>query len=791
MAAAASRFIGDEEEFSKKPHRKGSEAGSEEAIVSGHRVTVAPPNFADTTQISRQPTAKTLGAYLTAAAPASDDLVAAPASTHASAPAPSAAAAAAAPVAAAAAAVGVSRIRVALPAESESSEAMRVDVEPSALGHSCLDDELQPSRRNRTFRRTSTAKVKYTYEAQQQQTAVEKMLALTSNRGLSVLDRLDRVRRGHATRKSALADARQKRLTEKSRSTPTMSEGTRREDGTVPATDTISEASGPVHPRGGASEEKELGPFEVGCAKFEGFQFEEEESKVHFARRSSRKDTESFKLIFASALLVLVIGGLLGCIASCITLGEVLIWTGKMDAREDNMWPCGSNCTADDEPHLWAAFGTYASINISSIFVAACLVYLAPRAAASGLPPVKAYLNGVRVPGLLRLSTLVAKVVGITLVVSTGLPMGREGPMVHTGAMVAALVSRVTWGPMKSLVELRLPSRQRTWVGMGCAAGVAAAFNAPLGGILYAFEEVCSHWNAHLTWRAFVCVVVAALTTSAITTEAFSADGLVSTEKFVLGIDSSVRDSYEYIDFVYCAIIGIIGGLVGAMYTTIVLKMNYLRQRLYGTRRGLRVLDAVFWAFLSFFVYFWTPLLVDCKDCPEGGCEDSGSESYDPLRRLAWGEPARARRRLGGAGGGLEYSQHNCRENQYNELATLFLSPQEALLKHLLERETDNSDISMLAVGLCLAFYFVVAVLIFGIAVPAGNFIPGMTIGAALGRVAGEILKTTVGDGDADFDVGRYALMGAGAVLCGVTRMTLTLAAILVEITNDVTRCCR
>ncbi len=45
-------------------------------------------------------------------------------------------------------------------------------------------------------------------------------------------------------------------------------------------------------------------------------------------------------------------------------------------------------------------------------------------AAASGLPQLKAYLNGLRVPGLLRFHTLITKVVGITLVVSMGLPMG-------------------------------------------------------------------------------------------------------------------------------------------------------------------------------------------------------------------------------------------------------------------------------------------------------------------------------------------------------------------------------
>ena len=133
-----------------------------------------------------------------------------------------------------------------------------------------------------------------------------------------------------------------------------------------------------------------------------------------------------------------------------------------------------------------------------------------PDAAISGLPKIKSNLNGTKIPGYLSFRVLVAKIVGITLVVGSGLPLGKEGPMVHIGAAVASLLSNVQVGWMRDLFELRLPSSQRGWVGMGAAAGVAAAFNAPLGGILYSFEEVCSHWSASMTWRSFVCAVVVA-----------------------------------------------------------------------------------------------------------------------------------------------------------------------------------------------------------------------------------------------------------------------------------------
>ena len=68
--------------------------------------------------------------------------------------------------------------------------------------------------------------------------------------------------------------------------------------------------------------------------------------------------------------------------------------------------------------------------------------------------------------------------------------------MVHIGAIVASQLSciQLPFAPKLSatMSELRFPDAQRIWVGMGTAAGVAAAFQAPIGGILYAFEEVCS-----------------------------------------------------------------------------------------------------------------------------------------------------------------------------------------------------------------------------------------------------------------------------------------------------------
>ena len=106
-----------------------------------------------------------------------------------------------------------------------------------------------------------------------------------------------------------------------------------------------------------------------------------------------------------------------------------------------------------------------------------------------------------KVPDIFKVSTLLAKVIGASFVVSTVIPLGMEGPMVHIGSIIAARVSSFlprAWFSFTSAdvpiwrkqTDLRQPQAQRMWVGMGAAAGITAAFQAPIGGILYAFEEV-------------------------------------------------------------------------------------------------------------------------------------------------------------------------------------------------------------------------------------------------------------------------------------------------------------
>lgn len=80
--------------------------------------------------------------------------------------------------------------------------------------------------------------------------------------------------------------------------------------------------------------------------------------------------------------------------------------------------------------------------------------------------------------------TLIVKSVGLTLAVASGMSLGKEGPLVMIAGCVSNILTR--FFPKFAHNE----TKRREILSSACAAGVAVAFGSPLGGILFAFEEV-------------------------------------------------------------------------------------------------------------------------------------------------------------------------------------------------------------------------------------------------------------------------------------------------------------
>jgi chloride channel 7 len=228
--------------------------------------------------------------------------------------------------------------------------------------------------------------------------------------------------------------------------------------------------------------------------------------------------------------------------------------------------------------HPFIIFMAYAMWNLLFAGSASLLVlFVAPPAASSGIPEVKAILNGIHLHGALSFKCFVAKTLGTIGAVSSGLVLGPEGPLVHLGAMIGSAVTRgeksirfefagmkFNFGSLKSdyLMSFRNDIERRDFITIGAASGFAAAFGAPIGGVLFALEEASSYWNDKLMWRALTATTMATVTLHVIAGgEDLSNYGLISLKS---GLGSYAKNSTTIL--LPCAIIGCFGGILGALF---------------------------------------------------------------------------------------------------------------------------------------------------------------------------------------------------------------------------------
>lgn len=125
------------------------------------------------------------------------------------------------------------------------------------------------------------------------------------------------------------------------------------------------------------------------------------------------------------------------------------------------------------------------------------IVKLEPMSSGSGIPQIAGEIKGYFSPNWLRV--IIAKLAGGTISVFCGLSLGREGPSIQLGGMAAKGVARLT--KADKTTQLRM-------ICSGAGAGLAAAFNAPLAGIMFVLEEL-----QHTFDKAILCMgIVAAVT---------------------------------------------------------------------------------------------------------------------------------------------------------------------------------------------------------------------------------------------------------------------------------------
>lgn len=172
-----------------------------------------------------------------------------------------------------------------------------------------------------------------------------------------------------------------------------------------------------------------------------------------------------------------------------------------------------------------------------------------PGARGSGIPQAIASLNisdeGTR-RRLLSLRIAVAKIVMTTLALLSGASIGREGPTVHVGAAIMNALDRFTDAPHKIM--------QRSLILAGSAAGVAAAFNTPIAGIVFAIEEMARSFEEKTTGTLLTTVVIAGVVSTALLGN-YTYFGKVAVHL------PNVRDWWAVL------VCGVVGGLLGGGFS--------------------------------------------------------------------------------------------------------------------------------------------------------------------------------------------------------------------------------
>ncbi|KAI8936396.1 hypothetical protein NX059_006806 [Plenodomus lindquistii] len=334
-------------------------------------------------------------------------------------------------------------------------------------------------------------------------------------------------------------------------------------------------------------------------------------------------------------------------------------------------------------------------------------------AAGSGIPEIKTILSGFTIPSFLSLPVLLTKAFGAIFAVSTGMCLGKEGPFVHISTCVGYLVGSL-------FPKYRENGRKmRELLSAACSSGLSVAFGAPIGGVLFSYEEISTYFPRKVLWRAFLCSLVAAMVLRELNP--------TGTGKLVL-FETNYGTEYSPVHYLVFVLLGVAGGVFGGLFC----KLNFLWSmwfRSFAIIKKNPVLEVALVVLATALLQFPNPLtrepgdviiknlLVDCDGVSQ---ESWVCQNEDPTV-TNW-----------------PYTGWLI----YGTLAKLVLT-----------------------------------IITFGIKVPSGVIIPALDAGAFFGRLVGQLIPS--------ISPGIFAMVGAAAFLAGVSRMTISLAVIMFELTGQ------
>ncbi|KAK9235174.1 chloride channel [Lipomyces kononenkoae] len=366
-------------------------------------------------------------------------------------------------------------------------------------------------------------------------------------------------------------------------------------------------------------------------------------------------------------------------------------------------------------------------------------------AAGGGVAEVKTILSGFVIKRFLGSYTLIIKSIALVLSISSGLNVGKEGPYVHIASCVGNIACRFFSKFNNN------DGKRREILSAAASAGVAVAFGSPLGGVLFSLEEVSYYFPPKTLIRSFLCAVISALVLKLLNP--------YGTGKIVI-FEVSYDHDWHAFEFLIFAFLGACGGAIGAAFG----RLNIWWTRIWRNSSFISkrpVVDVILMATVTAAISYFNIYT-----------QKSASELlYDLARTCTY-------RTASPSSDTLDYEDDDA----------------------LCPTSMDTYGSSIRSLTAAFVIKFVLTAVTMGLKIPSGIYVPSMVSGALLGRIVGLSVQwlqyraphlflfsscPAGNDPRACTIPGVYAIVGAGAVMAGVTRMTVTLAVILFELTGS------
>lgn len=198
-----------------------------------------------------------------------------------------------------------------------------------------------------------------------------------------------------------------------------------------------------------------------------------------------------------------------------------------------------------------------ASMGLAQIF--------APAANGSGIPQLIAALEISKEPNtlldkLLSLRVMIVKFLGACICVAGGGVSGREGPMLQISASIFRLVQNY-WPKVRAKFD------PQSMILAGGAAGLASAFNTPIGGVIFAVEELAKVHISHIRTAVFHAVIIAGLLSQALMGN-------------YLYLSKISLQQYNLSTTLYLAFAAALIGVIGAAFGLLIVKAYDVRAKM-------------------------------------------------------------------------------------------------------------------------------------------------------------------------------------------------------------------